>query len=107
VPQPKKYASHAKRQAAYEKRRKEARLKQLQEMGLPALPVLPTIPGMARWRKAIANAQELLALVEREMESYYDERSETWQDSERGDEFRNRLDTVRDARSNLDDLSID
>jgi len=106
LPQPKIYASHAQRQAAYEKRRQEARERQLQGKGLPALPVLPTIPGVPRWRKAIANAQSLIALVEQEMATYYDERSEEWQESERGEEFQERLDAIRDAQSNLGELAF-
>lgn len=107
MPQKKLYASQAQRQAAYHRRLEEARQRQLQEKGLPALPVLPTIPGMPRWRKAIANVQSLLALVEQEMGNYYDDRSEAWQESLRGDEFQERLDAVRDARSILDELTID
>jgi hypothetical protein len=104
VPQHKLYASHAQRQAAYHRRREEARRQQLQEKGLPPLPALPSIPGTARWRLAIANAAALLAPVEGEMEAYRDDRTDAWLDSERAQNFEERLDAVRDTRAVVDDL---
>jgi hypothetical protein len=39
------------------------------------------------------------------MTTYQDERSEAWQDSERGEAFQERLDTLTEIVENLDDLA--
>jgi hypothetical protein len=106
MPQRKLYASHAQRQAAYAKRCKEARQRQLEEKGLPPLPALPAMPGTARWRQAIANAADLLAMVGQEMEAYFDDRSEEWQQSQKGDNFRERIDAILEARDNIVELAM-
>jgi hypothetical protein len=104
MPQPRIHASHAQRQAAYHKRCQEARKRQLEEKGLPAMPALPTVPGTARWNQCIANAKQLLHIAVEEMEAYFDERSEAWQDSEKADTFHERLDAVQEACDVLDAL---
>ena len=104
MPQPKLYASHAQRQSAYRLRCREATEKQLRDKGLPALPAVSTIPGATRWRQAITNATELLSMVANEMESYFDDRSEVWQESERADTFRERLDAICEVREMVADL---
>ena len=107
MPQPKLYASHAKRQAAYRKRHNEAMNQQLRDKGLPALPAVSTIPGATRWRQAIANATELLVMVAQEMETYFDERSEQWQESDKAESFRERLETVCEARDMITELATE
>ena len=106
MPQRKMHASHAHRQAAYRKRCLEAQQRQLQEKGLPALPAIPTVPGTPRWRLAVAKATELLSMVAQEMEDYFADRSEEWQESERGEGFRERLDTLCEARDAVAELTI-
>ena len=106
MPQRKIHASHAHRQAAYHRRCQEARRKQLQEKGLPALPALPAMPGTARWKQAIDNATELLSIVGTEMETYFDDRSEQWQEGDRGQAFRERLDALYEARDTVAELTI-
>jgi hypothetical protein len=39
-----------------------------------------------------------------EMEAYRDERSDTWQESERGEAFQERLDAVTELLDGLDEL---
>jgi len=104
MPQLRIHASHAQRQAAYHKRCQEARKRQLEEKGLPALPALPTVPGTARWKQCVANATQLLNMVADEMEAYFDDRSETWQESEKAEDFHERLDAVREICDALDNL---
>lgn len=106
MPQPRKYNSHAERQAAYQRRRQEALQRQLQEKGLPAGPPLPAMPGTARWQCAIQKAVLFLATVAQEMESYYDDRSDAWRESDRGDVFQARLEAVQEAKSVVEDLLI-
>jgi len=100
------YASHAHRQAAYRRRCQEARNRQLADKGLPPLPALPAIPGTARWRVAIANATDLLSIVTDEMETYFDDRSEQWQESEKGEDFRERLDALCEAKDVVAECSL-
>lgn len=106
VPQPKIHASHAQRQAAYRQRCHQGRLQQLNEKGLPALPALPQIPGTARWKQALSNAIDLLTMVEQEMEAYYDDRSVTWQDGDKGNDFHNRLDALCRAREGVEEVDL-
>ena len=106
MPQPKRYASHAQRQAAYHKRREQARARQLEQKGLPPLPAIPAMPGSARWRQAITHATHLLAMVEQEMEAYFDDRSEQWQESEKAEAFQEQLGEVEQARQTLEDLTL-
>jgi hypothetical protein len=106
MPQRRIHTSHAQRQAAYYRRRQDAIRRQLQEKGLPELPTIATIPGTARWRQAVANAIELLSMVASEMEAYFDDRSEQWQEGERGDSFRERIDALCEARDVVADLSL-
>ena len=94
MPQPRKHADRAKRQAAYRARRAQARQQELSERGLPALPVLSTMPGSARWNAALQSARCLLEQVSEEMAAYYEERSEAWQASDRGESFAERQETI-------------
>jgi len=105
MPQPKIYASHAHRQAAYHQRREEARRLQLQERGLPALPAIPTMPGAARWNQSIASAMGMLSTVAQEMQSYFDGRSEEWQEGDRGQAFQERLDAIGAAKDEVAELT--
>jgi len=104
MPQPRVYHSHAQRQAAYRRRCQEAISRQLREKGLPDSPAISTMPGNARWRQAVANAVQLLSLVEQEMQAYYDERSDAWLESERADNFQERIDAVSEARQSVEDI---
>ncbi len=104
MPQSKLYASHAQRQAAYRRRCREATETQLRNKGLPALPAISTIPGATRWRQAITNATVPLSMVAEEMESYFDDRSEAWQESDKGETFREHLDAICEARDMVADL---
>jgi hypothetical protein len=103
MPQPRKYANRAQQQAAYRNRRAAAHRAQMQAKGLPALPPIAAIPGTVRWRGALRMAQELLELVCNEMDQYANDRSEEWQDSERAEEFADRLAGIEGVRDSLDD----
>jgi len=97
-------SAHAQRQAAYRQRCGRARLAELAERGLPASPPIPTIPGNARWNAAIARAQVLLDGVRAEMEGYHADRSEAWQESERGEAFTERLEAIEAVCNELEQL---
>ena len=103
MPQPRKYASTAERQAAFRDRRAAAWKTQMQAKGLPALPPITTMPGTARWHGAIRTAHGLLTMVCDEMQTYADERSERWQDSDRTQEFADRLTSIVEIPDALED----
>ena len=97
MPQPKIHASAAARQTAYRIRCEKARRTALTAKGLPSLPTIASLPGWKRWNASFAAAQEFIETVLDEMRDYYDERSETWQESDRGDEHQERISTVEEA----------
>jgi hypothetical protein len=105
MPQPKKYGSAAARQAAYRQRCEQARLGTLTGKGLPALPVIATMPGWSRWNASFASAQELIAGTLGEMQAYFDARSDSWQDGDRGEEHQEKIASVEAVLEALSDLS--
>ena len=104
MPQPKIHASAAARQAAYRQRCEQARRTALAAKGLPSLPAIATIPGGARWKASLTSAQELIAETLSEMRDYFDERSERWQESPRGDEHQERIAAVEAILDALGEL---
>lgn len=90
---------------AYRKRCARARQTELNGKGLPPLPAISTMPGWPRWNASINAA---LALVERtveEMQEYFDERSEEWQEGERGGEHQEKIDTTQAVLDAFADLT--
>lgn len=106
MPTPKKHVNAAARQAAYLKRKEDARRIELQKKGLPALPLIPNFPGEARWKKMLAEAGALLSAVVEEREAYFDDRSDEWQESDKADAFQERTDAVTDVLNAMDDLAM-
>ena len=105
VPQPRKYVSHAARQAAYRQRCEQVRLRELEAKGLPASPAVSAIPGTQRWRSALRQAADLVAMVHREMEDYFADRSEVWHADGRCEQFQERIDAVEQAHEALVELA--
>ncbi len=101
MPTIRKYETNAEKQAAYRKRMKQDRACQLAARGLPPLPAIATMPGSARWKGALEQAAMLLESVCQEMQSYQEERSQQWQESERGEEFQERLQTLSNLSEEL------
>jgi hypothetical protein len=62
------------------------------------------LPATKRWRQGLTQAHGWLELVQQEMQDYFDERSEKWQEDERGDAFQERLDAITEAVDQLGDL---
>jgi hypothetical protein len=106
MPQPRTHASHAARQAAYRRRQEQARQKELRNRGLPPMPAIATIPGHARWSAAISQAGCLLTMVVAEMQDYFDERSELWQEGDRGDTHQRRIEAVQEIVDALEAVWI-
>jgi len=97
MPTPRRYDNRAQQQAAYRQRLAHARTQEQRSKGLPPLPPIATMPGTRRWEAMTQQAVLLLQTVQEEMQDYCDERSEVWQESERGDDMTERLRAVEDA----------
>ena len=106
MPQQRKHANNAHRQAAYRARLEKAGESALAAKGLPALPRLASVPGNARWRAALQGCARLLNLVRDEMADYFDDRSEAWQEGERGTAHQERVDAIDDLLSALEDATF-
>ena len=99
-----KYKTSAARQAAYRKRKTVALQAQLKEKALPPLPAVPSMPGNARWLASLKAAEHYVRLVYDEMTDYFDDRSEAWQEGERGEEFKDRLTAIEAVVDSLGEL---
>ena len=104
MPTPRRHAHHAARQAAYRERCAAVRRSELEAKGLPALPAIPSIPGHARWRALTRQAQVLLETLQQEMQTYYEQRSEAWQESETGEALLERLQALQEVRTAMEEL---
>jgi hypothetical protein len=104
MPQPKQHASAAARQAAFRARREQVRQAELSVKGLPALPVISSIPGWPRWNASFKAAHQLIAESLSEMQDYFEERSESWQESQRGDDYQEKMASVEAVQDALSDL---
>lgn len=104
MPQPRKYASRAHQQAAYRQRRALSEAQHLAQKGLPPLPAIPTMPGNVRWAAMIAQATRLLYEAAQEMQSYHDDRSEAWQQSDRAEELLSRMQQLEELIDALEGL---
>lgn len=102
MPTPKQYASPALRQQAYRQRQHQARLAERQEKGLPPAPAIATLPGERRWQALLTHAYAALAEVQTEMQTYYEQRSETWQESPRGEALWERLEALDTLMADLE-----
>ena len=105
MPTHRKHASNADRQAAYRARRELARETELRAKGLPQIPRVPSIPGHRRWDVMVIQAHSLLESIAMEMDTYYEERSEEWQTSERGEQFDERKESVEQIAAQIEDLT--
>ena len=102
MPQPKKHTGNAARQAAYRKRMQAQRLTECRQRGLPPHAAIPTMPSNARWNQILALASALLGMAVSEMTNYADACSEAWQESEKGEAFAERLETITQVSDQLD-----
>lgn len=88
-------ATNAQRQAAYRRRRRAIMDDILSMRGLPPLPAVSTIPGWPRWKEAMTRIVAQMEVIENEMNEYYDERSERWQESDKAETFYNNRELLR------------
>jgi len=95
MPAHRRYASNADKQAAYRQRCKAQ---------VESESAGPPIPGYRRWEAMRRQALHLLEQVASEMEIYYDERSDAWQNSERAEAFTEVMESVAETAAALRDL---
>jgi hypothetical protein len=102
MPQPRQHADHAARQRAYRARQAAARREERQAKGLPTAPPIATLPSRTRWQALLAQARLSLGTLCDELQTYYDARTETWQESERAVTLAEQLDTLEQVLDDLD-----
>jgi hypothetical protein len=102
MPQARQYADNAAKQRAYRARHTHAHEEERRAKGLPPRAPLPTMPSRARWDGLGAQARQVLALARDEMQTYYDDRSEAWHESDRAAAFLEHLDHVQTVLDDLD-----
>lgn len=105
MPTPRRHAHPAARQAAYRQRCAQARKNELEAKRMPPLPAIASLPGHARWQALIQHASLLLQTVQEEMQDYYDERTELWRASERGESFQGRLQALQETQDAVEELA--
>lgn len=105
MPTPKQYASAAERQAAYRQRQAQARTTEREAKGLPASPPIPTMPSRERWNALQEQARVNLQTMVDEMQVYHDDRSQQWQESEKGEEFQERINVLESILTDLEGIT--
>lgn len=88
MPTPRKYESGAERQAAYRARRKT------RGNSVTSATVAGSV--YRRWEAMQRQALSILEEVTGEMEVYFNQRSEAWWDSDRGETFAEMMEAVAD-----------
>lgn len=97
MPTPKRHENAAERQHAYRQRRKLVRLNSLSPKNLPRPSSLTSMPSTARWKDLKRQAEAALEMLLYEMEEYEDQRSETWQEGDKGEAFRQAIERIEEA----------
>jgi len=92
---PDRVLSPAEKQRAYRQRQAQVRLQELEQKGLPPAPAVPSIPGTRRWSALVEQGRSAFAIALEEMQSYFDDRSDQWQESERGEQFQERIEALQ------------
>jgi hypothetical protein len=98
MPRQRKYQTNSERQAAY--RRRCAQAGKIVQAADP----IPSAPGPRRWKATLNKASVLLDCAMREMQGYFDQHSEAWQESQPGESLTEMLESVQDALSALEDV---
>ena len=97
---PDRTLTRAEIQKAYRDRQKQTREEELKQKGMPASRPIPSMPSTPRWTAMLDAARAQIEAAKDEMQTYFDERSEEWQNSEKGEAMQEqleRLDTAIEA----------
>jgi hypothetical protein len=106
MPSPRQHTDNAARQKAYRDRRKQDIADQLTAKGIPAAAPIPTMPSMTRWQALHEQATAALQAIQDEMTAYHSDRSERWQEGERGQHFQDVIDQLDDAQQTLESIDL-
>lgn len=101
MPTPKVYESTAERMRAYRLRKKQAAGSELDVAGVGASASLGTAARYAHWNALIKSAQAALQTAHDQMEAYFADRSDRWQESDRGEQFQERIDSLENLLEDL------
>jgi hypothetical protein len=102
MPQRRKYDTDAQRQAAYRHRAAQTTCGTL--LAYPVAPSLATVPAYRRWRALVGAAERGIQTVVDELQSYFEERTEAWQESERGEDFSALIEAAEQALAMAEEL---
>jgi hypothetical protein len=102
MPRTRKYQTNGERQAAYRRRCAKASDADLMNKTPGSI---PSAPGRRRWKAMVKAASALLDCADGEMQDYFDQRSETWQDSQAGESIAEMLESVHEALVTLEDVT--
>lgn len=97
MPRTRKYQTNGERQAAYRRRCAQATDAQL-------MTSVSGVPGRGRWKAMVKAASTLLDCAASEMQDYFDQHSEAWQDSQAGETLAEMLEPVQEALASLEDI---
>jgi hypothetical protein len=106
MPTPKCYPSNAAKQKAYRHRLAQVRNAEQRAKGFPAVSPIPTIPGTRRWNAQMLLARTALQDVCQEMDAYYADRTDTWQQGDKGDDLQERMQLLEDILDQLDNILV-
>jgi hypothetical protein len=100
MPTPRKHENASAKQRAYRERQITRRL----EGSRPGKRFGSHRAATARCKTVQAQTLELLCSLKEELQAYWDDRSETWQESERGEAFQNLIEQVEEACSSVENI---
>lgn len=103
MPRTRRYQDTAEKQRAYRERRKIAQ-SLTQSTGISCPPSRSNALSTTRWRALSKQAEDLLQQMKQQMETYFDQRSEAWQEAEKGEEFQKKIDRVQEAIQAIEDI---
>lgn len=96
------YQSNGERQAAY--RRRCAQTTDVEIIAQTTV-TIPSLPGRRKWKAMIKAASVLLDCAATEMQDYFDQHSEAWQDSQAGESLAEMLESVQEVLATMDDIT--
>lgn len=107
MPRPRQNAdrtlSRAEIQKAYRARQATERAQELAQKGMPKTRPIASMPSQERWNALLEAARAYIETAQGEMQSYFDDRSEEWQESERGETIQERLTQLETALDALNE----
>ena len=106
MPQQRRYQDNAAKQRAYRERQAQARRAEQQAKGLPPALPLPTLPSRARWQALLTQARLALETARDEMQAYYEDRSEAWQQGARAAVLAAQIDQLEVVLTDLEAVSL-